>query len=86
MTTAEVRLPNFLIGTTSQGSFVAHVTDIGQPVRLARYAVELDRIGSGRKAALVRAALVSDNRCWRCGRRLTNARTVETGLGRDCRK
>jgi hypothetical protein len=79
-------MPDFMVTHDPYGSAVTEVTGVARPVLLAHYATGLEKTGAASKALLIRAALVADGRCWRCGRRLRSRTSLSAGSGRDCRK
>jgi hypothetical protein len=84
MTTTETKIPALLVTAGPPGHFEAEVEGLENPVLLARYANDLERLGVDSLAFMVRAALVSSRRCALCGRQLTSARTRHAVTGREC--
>jgi hypothetical protein len=79
-------MPDLMVLHDPYGSAVTEVTGVKRPVLLANFATGLEKTGAASKALLIRAALVADGRCWRCGRRLRNRESLSEGSGRNCRK
>ena len=86
ITFAPPRMPDILIVHDPYGRSISEVTGIEHPVLLARYAEGCQRSGALAKALTIRASLVADGRCWRCGRRLAASTALTSGAGRDCIK
>jgi Family of unknown function (DUF6011) len=82
-----------LLPTTSSMPHPSGKFDLGclaaeglrHPYLLAADARQLDALGRGVAALVLRACLALDGRCVVCGRRLSSARTVALGVGRYCR-